>query len=258
MSGRRELFTVDDAPTLAVRLASAALRIVDGEQGRVTVVVVGRDADRFTVEQVGDRIVVEQPSGALRWGSYEITVTAPPGLAVHAKLASADVEATLRLRELRADAASGDVHAQDVTGGVRVKSASGDVRLCDVGGDLEVTTASGDVRVGSVNGRAEVNTASGDVSFTAACSSLGARSASGDIVISRFEGMDVRAQSMSGDVRMSFPPGKTLDVDLSTMSGDVRNTFGLADAPYGAAAGGHVRVYARTVSGDITIGPATG
>lgn len=256
MSARRETFGVGADPVLEARLTSADLRVVEGSDGAVTVAIDGRDTDRFTVEQFGDRIVVEQPSGVMRWGRYEITVTAPAGLAVRVKLASADLDATLQLRELRADVATGDVRGGDVSGSVRVKTASGDVRIGDVAGDVEVTSASGDVRVGAIDGKAEVTSASGDCVLEAVARSASVRSASGNIVVSRFEGGDLHAQSMSGDVRIGFPSGRTLDVDMSTMSGDVRNTFGTDGASPGDGAAWRVRVYARTVSGDITIGPA--
>ena len=256
MSTRRETYAVGGSPVLEARLTSGDLRVVVGPDGAVTVTVDGRDTDRFNVEQVGDRIVVEQPSGVIRWGRYEITVTAPAGLAVRAKLTSADMDTSLALRELRADVASGDLRCGDVSGDVRVKSASGDVRVGDVAGDVEVASASGDVHVGVIGGKAEVTTASGDCALEAVARSASVRSASGDIVVARFDGPDLRAQSMSGDVRIGFPRGRTLDVDMSTMSGDVRNMFGVDGAPPSDGSGNRVRVYARTVSGDITIGPA--
>lgn len=256
MTARRESFSVGASPVLEARLASGAVRVVEGADGAVTVSIEGRDTDRFTVEQVGDRIVVEQPSGVLRWGRFEVTVTAPRGLAVEATLASADLDISLPLRELRADVVSGDVRATEVSGDVRMKTASGDVRLGDVEGDVGVASASGDVRIGTIAGKAEVSTASGDCALEAVGRSASVRTASGDIVVSRFEGADLRAQSMSGDVRIGFPPGRTLDVDMSTMSGDVRNTFRRGIDEPSSDSSPRVRVYAWTVSGDITIGPA--
>ena len=254
---RREELDVGPEPSLALRMVSADLRILEGEPGRITVAVDGPHADRFTIEQVGDRVMVEQPSGALRWESGDVTITAPAGVAVRARLASADMEASVTLRDLRADVASGDLRLGHVAGEVRVKSASGDVRTGDISGDLEVTTASGDVRVGTVAGKADVNTASGSCWLESVGAGLSVRSASGDIVVRSYAGADVRMQTMSGDVRIGFPPGRTLEVDLSTLSGDVRNTLGPRADTADGEVHDRVRVYARTISGDITIEPGS-
>ena len=259
MTARREEFEVGDRPAVVLRLASGSARLVEGPAGRIIVQIDGRDPERFAVEQVGDRILVEQPSGVLRWGRYDVAVTAPPGVRLEAHVATADIDAAVELGSLTANLASAELHVGAVSGDVRVKSASGDLRLGDVGGELDVTTASGDVRVGAVGGAIEVSTASGGCQFGAAADVLDVRSASGDVVVRRFDGSDLRAKSMSGDVRIGFPPGRTLDVDLSTISGTVRNTFGLdAGGDARSNGGGRVRVNAHTVSGDIVLERAAG
>jgi DUF4097 and DUF4098 domain-containing protein YvlB len=259
MTARREQFTVAERPAVVLRLASGSARLLEGQAGHVIVEIEGRDPERFTVEQVGDRVLVEQPSGVLRWGRYDVVVTAPAGVRLEAHVATADVDAAVQLGSLTANVASGELHVGDVSGDVRVKSASGDVRLGDVGGELDVTTASGDVRVGAVAGAIGVSTASGGCQFAAAADVLDVRSASGDVVVRRFDGSDLRAKSMSGDVRIGFPPGRTLEVDLSTISGSVRNTFGLDASGSSRNNGGtRVRVNAHTVSGDIVLDRAPG
>ena len=262
MTTRREEFTVAERPALVLRLASGSVRLVEGPQGLVTVNIEGRDPDGFTVQQVGDRIVVEQPSGVLRWGRYDVVITSPPGLRLEAHIATTDLDASVGLGSLTANVASGELHVGDISGDVRVKSASGDLRIGDVSGEFDVTTASGDVRVGAVAGAVEVNTASGGCHLAAAGDVLDVRSASGDVVIKRFDGSDLRAKSMSGDVRIGFPPGRTLDIDLSTITGSVRNAFDLdAGGVSGSGSSGNgarVRVSARTVSGDIVLDRASG
>lgn len=256
MTTRREEFAVAEHPVVAARLASASLRVLEGDGGRVEVVIDGQDPDTFTVERSGDRIVVEQRGGVWRWGRHRVTVTAPPGVSVDARLASGDLDVDVPLGGLRVEIASGEVRAGDIGGDVEVKSASGDVRLGEVAGDLEVATASGDVRTGSVTGRGEISTASGACVLASAAGRLTVRSASGDIAISRYGGADLQAKSMSGDVRVGFPAGRTLDVDLRSMSGEVRNTFGLDPRPAQEQHAEPARVRVRTVSGGITIGPA--
>lgn len=257
MTARREAFAVLQRPAIEVRLASGSVRVLPGPDGQLEVQIDGHDPGGFQVSQSGDRVVVSQPSGVRRWASYDITVTAPVGVAVEARLASADLDVAVGAATVRAEVASGDVRAGEVTGDVRVKAASGDVAVEDVGGNLEVSSASGDVRARRVAGSVNVSTASGVLSVEAVGGSFSAKSASGDLVVRSFEGTDLKVATMSGDVRLGFPPGRTLDVDLTTLSGDVRNDFGMSgDSGGDSAPAGRARVRVRTVSGDILVGPA--
>lgn len=257
MSGeRRETFAVGPDAAAAVRLASGSVRVTEGTDGEIGVEISGRDAEEFLVEAHGDRIVVEQPSGLLRWGSHQVRLTLPAGSALKASLASADLDVAVALAELQVELASGDVRVGDVAGDVRAKTASGDLVLGDVGGDLEAGCASGDVRARRVGGRVDAKSASGDVVVDQVDGALTVRSASGDVVVGSYAGDDLRATSMSGDVRVGFPAGRTLDLDLSTLSGRVHNAFA-AGAGGGDGGDGHrVRIHVKTVSGDIVLRPA--
>ncbi|MBA2318235.1 MAG: DUF4097 family beta strand repeat protein [Euzebyales bacterium] len=256
MTSRRETFTVSERPAIEVRMASGGVRVLPGRDGQLEVEIDGGDPGGFQVSQSGDRVVVSQPSGARRWASHDITVTAPEGVAVEARLASADLDVNVNAVTVRVEVASGDVRAGKVTGDVRVRTASGDLVVEDVGGNLEVSSASGDVRARRVDGSVNVNTASGGLSVEAVGGSFSAKSASGDLVVRAYAGTDLRAATMSGDVRVGFPAGRTLDLDLTTLSGDVRNGFAMSsDAAGGSAPTDRTRVRARTVSGDIVVGP---
>ena len=113
--------------------------------------------------------------------------------------------------------------------GYGLAAAAGDLRATSVGGDADVQCASGDVFLGKVGGRVQ------------------ARSASGDVRVDVFEGASCDCKSMSGDVHLGIPPGRTVDVDITTMSGDVRNEF---DMGHGGD-GKRVSLRVKTVSGDV-------
>lgn len=258
MSGeRRETFRVGERPELEVRLASGSVRVVQGATGTVDVRVRGRDLEAFVIEQHGDHILLRTPPGmGIRWRDYEVDVTAPPEVVVKAGLASADLAIDGSVAGLRLDLASGDCRARSVTGDVAIKSASGDIDLGDVGGEVSISSASGDVRLRRLGGGVTVTTASGAIGMDAVEGDVRAKSASGDIEVRGFGGTDLRAMTMSGDVWVGLPHGRTVDVDLSTLSGRVRNNFAMEGA--GNANGDRVRLRVKTVSGDITLANATG
>lgn len=253
---RRERLPVDGPCELVVRLASGRVEVAEGEPGTVEVEVDGPKADEFTISAAGSRVVVEQPSGGLRWSRHTVVVRAADVDRLDAKLASADLLLDLAPGAVEVDVASGDLRMGDCRGAVRVRSASGSVSLGSLAGGASLSTASGDVAVEAVGGDAKVTTASGDVWVGSCAGAFSARSASGDVRLGRYDGTDISAVSMSGDVSVGFPSGRELVTDLKAVSGDVRSLFGEREPDPDEADPVAVRVRLRTTSGDVTIRPA--
>jgi DUF4097 and DUF4098 domain-containing protein YvlB len=251
---RRETFRVGERPRIELSLPAGEAAVLPGEPGVVEVEVSGSGVERFLIERRGEKVVVRAPrelGGG--WGSWDVTVRTPAGAGLEAKVASADLRVEVELGSLGVVAASGDVRAGDVTGDAAVKSASGEVRLGSVGGGLSVTTASGDVRAGSVSGPAAFNTASGEVRVASALEDFAVRTASGDVDLQRYAGESLQCNTISGDVRVGFPPGRVLDVDINTLSGEIRSDF-----PPEEDGGSAVRLRVKTVSGDVELVRAGG
>lgn len=265
MSGaRRESFEVGGRPTVELNLPSGTARFLSGEPGVVEVLVEGRNADEFVVEEVGGRISLRTP-GRLRsrWDSFDVTILTPAGTDVEVRAASADVEARVELGSLEVEVASGDLRVGDVSGDAAVRSASGDLEIGTVGGDLVVNTASGDIALREAKGRARLNTASGGARVGAAHAATVASTQSGDVEIGRYEGEDLECGSTSGDVKIGLPPGRALDVDIDSISGDIRSDFPTeANAPSGPLSDANpptedpattARLRVKTVSGDVAL-----
>lgn len=116
---------------------------------------------------------------------------------------------------LSMNTASGSAHAVRVARDVRMKAASGDLDVADAGGSVRGHNASGDIRVGRASaGRIDVQSASGSVSVGVADGVgvwMDLRSFSGEVTSDlpvadaqpeRGCALEIRAQSMSGDVRV--------------------------------------------------------
>lgn len=246
---RREAFEVGERPSLEVRLASGALQVLAGEPGKLEVRVIARDPDVVNVEQAGDRVMVWLDDRRFgRWSSADVAIRVPPHTDVDVRGASTDVTIGTPVAALRASLASGGLRAGAVEGAASVRSASGDVEVGSVSGRLDATSASGDVRAERLEGQASLSTASGDVRIGTALGAVTARTASGDITVEHFGGDDLEVNTMSGDVRVTLPAGREIDLDLSSLSGDIGHDF----VPTGNG-GGHARVAVTTVSGDIRL-----
>jgi DUF4097 and DUF4098 domain-containing protein YvlB len=264
MSERVERFEISGTPVIQAKVPVGRLQLVEGAEGEVVVTLRGGESAlaRYRVEQTGDLIEIAPDAGKhVSISSVRITVESGTPPEVKARLASCDLSATCEIADLQVDTASGDVRVERVEGDAVIRSASGDIRIASVGGILKVTAASGDVFAGVVEGGADLKTASGDVKIRTAGGGIKAKCASGDVTVKSLTAGDFDAKTLSGDVFVGIPSGRTLEVDLDTVSGKVRIGFavdGGSDQLTGSTSAddGVARVKARTVSGDVTLGRA--
>ena len=263
-------FTVDGMPRLRVQNVSGEIAIRVGESNQVRVVahkrVKGGSADRakrllenveVRIEQRGNDIFVEphlyeQERSWLEMFRgkrfrVDFDITVPRECAVDAQTVSGDMEVQGTRGPMRVESVSGDVSIGDAQGPMRVKSVSGDVEVTDYVGILEGSAVSGDV---SIRGRVrscELHTVSGDISVDLDPDPSGRES---------------RLKTISGDVEIGLIAA-SCTCDYHTASGDLE-----CDEPariiregrkdrmviIGEGAG---RLHVKTVSGDLTIKPAS-
>jgi DUF4097 and DUF4098 domain-containing protein YvlB len=140
---------------------------------------------------------------------------------------------------VRVEAASADLRTQGTLTSLAFRSKSGSASIDDLRGTLEVKTASGDLRANTVGGAITTSTASGDILVNAARADVTARSASGDVTLRDTTGV-VRITTASGDVELSNAAGGMTDV--RTVSGDVS---------IGVASGTPVHLDISSLSGDM-------
>jgi hypothetical protein len=268
---RREVFEINGKPKVELKsLPSGHASFLPGEDGKVEVTVEGYHADEFEIKGFGNSVELRAPERlASRWDSFEVTVRMPEkGATLGANVAAADVDVEVFPETLGFNSASGNLRAKNIEKNAGVNTASGDVDIESVGGNLGVNTASGNVRVREVEGNLGVNTASGDARIEAARSDLAFRSASGDLEVGKYGGKSLECATQSGDVKLSIPPGRTLEVDMHTLTGDIRNELE-TDPPSppeppspgeipdeGEGNGATARLRVKTLSGDITLARA--
>lgn len=243
-------FTVSGPADLDISVPAGSVKLDSGPPGRVSVTVDTRQPDAWLVSQAGDSITVAYDRGMVgRGGRARVLVIAPEGSSVRVYTASADLRARLELDRVTVQTASGDVFLGDA-GTATIKTASGDVLMGSVDRDLTVRSASGDVRVSSVGEAASLTTASGDVLLERAGGPISCSSASGDVRVGDYRGDDLEASTMSGDMVVGLPSGRTVKLNAKTLSGTVH----LPERRPTESTGGHpVSIRLKTVSGDITI-----
>ncbi|GGM47510.1 hypothetical protein GCM10012275_18260 [Longimycelium tulufanense] len=179
--------------------------------------------------------------------SVRYTVTVPAGTSVGGYLGAGDL--TLAgAAAVDVEVGAGDVVIRDVTGPVNVELRSGNVTVERAGGNVGVRASSGHVELVDVTGQSNVELHSGDVSGRGLRGVTRVRGSSGDITLHLAEPRSVRAETMSGDVRLTVPRGP-YRVVTKTFGGS--ETMGLQADPRAENT-----LEVRTASGNIVINTA--
>jgi hypothetical protein len=260
-------FVIDGDARLVISLPSGDVEVFEHESG-VQVSLSGK-TDGVIVEQSGNTVSItsDKKTSFFLAPNVRVAVGVPAGCDVDVSGASLDLVSRQRLRVVKARTASGDIRLTEATE-LTAKTASGEIRFDVISGDCEVAAASGDLVGDLVGGDLRASLASGDVRIRRVDGDISVKSASGDAHFDRANGDDIGVRSMSGDITIGLPAGIKLDFDLDALSGDV---FLPPPAPplppphhpdHDSADSGEVteseqkrvvRVYAKTVSGDIHI-----
>lgn len=251
MSDRREVFQITGRPQISVGFPSGRLSVRNGADDVVEVVVTGRRSDEFEIGQVGSTVTVRYEGRGVAGGSHHVDLVVPSSSRLDMSGASVDVEVD-RVGELEVRLASGDVRASEVDGDVSLKTASGDANIGKVTGRISVASASGDVSVERAEGDCTLTTVSGDIDIQVASHDLITKSVSGDVKVAQFDGSRFSSKTMSGDVSVTVPRGRVLDVDLISRSGRCKVPEG-GSSPFEGERK-HVDITCKSVSGDIKIG----
>lgn len=155
--------------------------------------------------------------------AVDLVLTVPTASIATIETGSGDVQLRGGFGSVSVTSGSGDIVAEQLSDG-RLTTGSGDIRVGEVD-EVHLKTGSGDVRVDRAVTRLDVDTASGTVDVTRGAPVTTIRAASGDITIGEMAGV-LEIKSASGDVEVR-----------RAVDGEVR---------------------ARTSSGDLTVGVASG
>ena len=157
---------------------------------------------------------------------------------------------------------SGDIRAR-VSGpcSFTAESLSGDIRILGVNGAAEVSVSSksGDVSAENVDcTEFGIYSLSGDVGLAnISCKTAGLRSVSGDVSANKLIAEELlSAESVSGDVRLSFCDGGTLK--LKTVSGDIDAKLESGKHFSASTVSGSLRIPQSGEGGECTITTVSG
>ena len=265
------VFETPGSVSLQVKLPSGRVLVTTADQPSTTVEVVavgrrGQDAiDEIDVtldDRPGRHVVKIEQRDRFRWGPIQITwggdfecrIVCPPGTDLEFSGGSTDLRADGALGEVSVRTASGDIRIESASRELQAKTASGDISVDTIAAQASLATVSGEIDVERVDAPVTARSVSGRVTIASISAALGVSTTSGNIDLKAISGGDVRAKSVSGDVRIGVARGTRTWVDASSVSGRLESELGLEDQePSGDAGEAVVPLHVKTVSGDVSI-----
>ena len=265
------VFETPGSVSLQVKLPSGRVLVTTADQPSTTVEVVaigrrGQDAiDEIDVtldDRPGRHVVKIEQRDRFRWGPIQITwggdfecrIVCPPGTDLEFSGGSTDLRAEGELGEVSVRTASGDIRVESASRELQAKTASGDISVDTIAAQSSLATVSGEIDVERVDAPVTARSVSGRVTIASISAALGVSTTSGNIDLKAISGGDVRAKSVSGDVRIGVARGTRTWVDASSVSGRLESELGLEDQePSGDAGEAVVPLHVKTVSGDVSI-----
>lgn len=167
----------------------------------------------------------------------DLVLTVPTGTVATIESGSGDVQLRGGFGSVSASSGSGDIVAERLADG-RLTTGSGDVRVGEAG-EVQIKSGSGDVRVDRADTKLTVETASGDVDINRAASTTRIRVASGDTSIGAMTGV-LELKSASGDVNVR-----------QAVEGEIRARTSSGDLTIGIASGTAVKLDCSSISGRV-------
>jgi DUF4097 and DUF4098 domain-containing protein YvlB len=261
-------------PSGTVEIINVAGSVIVRGWDRPEVAVSGQIGDR--VERVDltrsdhhtvVRVVLPQGIGFHFGGdeSAHLTIQVPIHSALEASLVSSSLSVSGVTGSQQLRTVSGDIES-DGAAAAHVNTVSGDVHLSTQdAASAQIETMSGDLTVNGAGGDVSINTVSGGGHLKlGTLHSLSLRTVSGDFEIdARLDAAaQVRAESVSGDVKLAFSGSPGAEFDLHSLSGAISNCTGpkATHPEYGpgsrlsfSTGDGKARVQMSSTSGDLTL-----
>ncbi len=163
--------------------------------------------------------------------------------------------------QIELSTSGGNISADNSKGAIRLSTSGGNLVLSALEGKINATTSGGNVEGKAVSGELITSTSGGNVRLQDIKASLRASTSGGDMAVAITSlGSYVKLDNSGGNVSLSLPPGKGMNLDLRadkirTESGVLNNFSGAAEEHKikGTVNGGGVPVDVHASSGRITL-----
>jgi len=123
--------------------------------------------------------------------------------------------------DIRLVTSGGSITASGCTGKLELKTSGGSLDLSNLKGTIDAATSGGSINGNSIEGELEATTSGGSIRLKDIRSSLNTSTSGGNINVEITQlGKYVKIDNHAGDVSITLPKTKGLDLDLSGRMGD--------------------------------------
>jgi DUF4097 and DUF4098 domain-containing protein YvlB len=120
---------------------------------------------------------------------------------------------------------STDLIIGNIQGGIDARTVSGEANISEVQKKLYMETVSGDITVKKSSGKMKLNSVSGDIRGDFDSKDVRAESVSGDVSLTLSNFDNLKAGSVSGELKVSGQLNDSGNLRLSTVNGDISLSF---------------------------------
>ena len=269
-------FNVSSPARLNLSNIRGTVEIRPGDDGIIRITAVKQtgfgDVKRTEVELVQEadgtvKAATHFPDAGWGWiiGSFpcevEYTVQAPRRCSLKVSGVSSEILAEGFEGEFSFNSVSGAISLRNLTGPAKVHTVSGKMELADLSGEMRVNTVSGRIAGQHLTGALHLDTVSGRVELEkSSLPSADATTVSGGMDLQTALGAGpYRFNSVSGNVQLMVPPDTRCSAELRAVSGSISTKLPATSVSRQNGAqmievqGGGVKVYAHSVSGNLTL-----
>lgn len=161
-------------------------------------------------------------------GSQQFTTS---GGSLHVSNVSGKVDGrtsggSIQLQDCRDEIAlrtsGGSIKASNCTGNLKLVTSGGSLELNDLKGTTDATTSGGGVKANNIDGELKAHTSGGSIRMAGLTCSLETSTSGGNIDVAFSQlGKYVKITNSAGNIALTLPKNKGLDLDLS---GEIANT----------------------------------
>lgn len=191
----------------------------------------------------------------------ELKISVPQASEVQASTVSAGLSVSAVKGALELETVSGGLTVEGQPGSVKAKSVSGEVKILASTTRLNAESVSGDVLVRQASGDAKVSSVSGEIRIEGGSfQQVKAQTVSGDLKYdgALSAGAECDFSSQSGDVVLTLPASLSADIQAETFSGAIESDFGgKAERSHGrgrldlSVGSGDGRIKVNSFSGEV-------
>lgn len=190
-------------------------------------------AEGYELETQGSvtKFIVKMPKRNRRWNSNtgegsNLTIFMPKTSELHFEGVNVDVAASGLLAGTQLTTVNGDIEASKLTGKIFIETVNGDVSAHDLSGNIRFETVNGEIDDRNSSGKLRFNAVNGDIESDTHATDIRLENVNGEVDFKIKALSDLRLNTVNGEIDIRIEKMlESANINMDTVSGDVRLSF---------------------------------